>query len=193
MKTRTVKLPEKTKRTLILWMVCSLYAFPLLAQTNGQDAPAQPQGSSDHARSAQSEEVLQLEARQQAERLRAANPQRTMAAVPATPVRIYDPAPVLQPGTGLLVAGEEPAKLTPLDQSNEPVDLLMTQRIRQALVAQESLSADAKNLIVVTIQGRVTLRGGVENEEEKVRIEQMVRTMAGDDNTVSQIEVKTKV
>ncbi len=191
MKTRSTEMPEKTKRALFAFVVCALYALPLFAQTNGADEAAEPQGSSDHARSPQSEEVLQLEARQQAERLRAANPQSTMAAVPATPVRIYDPAAVLQPGTGP-VAAKEPVKLTPLDQSNDPADLLMTQRIRQALVAQESLSADAKNLIVITIQGRVTIRGFVENEEEKVRIENMVRTMAGDVNTLSQIEIKTK-
>lgn len=172
-------------------MICSLYALPLLAQTKSQEAVSEPKASSDHARSPQSEEVLQLEARQQAERLRAANPQSTMAAVPATPVRVFDPAAVLQPGVGP-IAAEEAGKLTPLDQSNDPADLLMTQRIRQALVAQASLSADAKNLIVITIQGRVTLRGAVENEEEKVRVENMVRTMAGDANTVSQIEIKTK-
>lgn len=191
MKKRITKFPEKTKRVLFAFVVCALQALPLFAQPNDVDAAAEPQGVSDHARSPQSEEVLQLEARQQAERLRAANPQSTMAAVPATPVRIYDPAAVLQPGAGP-VAAEDPVKLTPLDQSNVPADLLMTQRIRQALVAQESLSADAKNLIVITIQGRVTIRGFVENEEEKVRIENMVRTMAGDDNTVSQIEIKTK-
>lgn len=191
MQTRSVKLKEKTKRTLMLFIVCSFYAFPLLAQNNGQDASAQPQGSSDHARSQQSEEVLQLEARQQAERLRAANPQRTMAAVPATPVRIYDPAPLLQAGAGP-VAAEDAAKLTPLDQSNDPADLLMTQRIRQGLVAQESLSAAAKNLMVVTIQGKVTIRGPVESEEEKVRVENLIRKMAGDANTVSQIEIKAE-
>lgn len=191
MKTRNRKLSEKKNRALFAFMVCSLYAFPLLAQTNGQDAAAQPEGTSDHARSPQSEEVLQLEARQQAERLRAANPQSTMAAVPATPVRIYDPAAVLQPGVGP-AAVEEAGKLTPLDQSNDPEDLAVTQRIRQALIAQETLSIDAKNLKVITINGQVTLRGQVESAEEKSRVEDMVRTMAGGANTVSQIEVKAK-
>lgn len=191
MKTRNRKLSEKKNRALFAFMVCSLYAFPLLAQTNGQDAAAQPEGTSDHARSPQSEEVLQLEARQQAERLRAANPQSTMAAVPATPVRIYDPASVLQPGVGR-AAAEEAGKLTPLDQSNDPEDLAVTQRIRQALIAQETLSIDAKNLKVITINGQVTLRGQVESAEEKSRVEDMVRAMAGGANTVSQIEVKAK-
>lgn len=61
-----------------------------------------------------------------------------------------------------------PAVATPsaLDQSNDEDDLAVTQRIRQAVVADERLSFLSKNVVIVTQLGVVTLRGDVSTADE---------------------------
>lgn len=56
---------------------------------------------------------------------------------------------------------------TPLDQSESKIDRTITQKIRQALMADETLSTNAKNIKIITIDGVVTLRGPVNSLEEK--------------------------
>ena len=46
--------------------------------------------------------------------------------------------------------------LTPMDQSNKPSDLKMTREIRRAIVKDDQLSTDAKNIKIITIDGAVT-------------------------------------
>src|SRR6202030_4487036 len=53
--------------------------------------------------------------------------------------------------------------VTPMDQSNKPSDLKMTQEIRRAIVKDDALSTDAKNIKIITIDGAVTLRGPVKS------------------------------
>lgn len=83
---------------------------------------------------------------------------------------------------------EEPK--TPLDQSNRPEDLKITQNIRKAVIADDSLSMVAKNVQIITAEGTVTLRGSVNNAEEKQKIVAHARTSAGGAEVVNQIEVK---
>ena len=52
--------------------------------------------------------------------------------------------------------------LTPGDQSESKADLALTQRIRQAIVADDSLSTTAHNVKIITSDGVVTLRGPVQ-------------------------------
>ena len=67
---------------------------------------------------------------------------------------------------------------TASDQSDESADLSTTQAIRQAIMANDELSFMAKNITIVTVDGKVTLRGTVKNEEEKKTIESHARTAA---------------
>ena len=55
------------------------------------------------------------------------------------------------------------------DQANSSGDLKITQAIRQALVKDGELSTTAKNIKVITANGQVTLRGPVNNAQEKAR------------------------
>lgn len=80
--------------------------------------------------------------------------------------------------------------VTPGDQSNTPEDLKITQAIRQAIVKDESLTMTAKNVKIITADGRVTLRGPVNSAEEKMKIEQLAKTTAGEGKVDSQLEVK---
>lgn len=79
--------------------------------------------------------------------------------------------------------------LTPINQSNDPADLKLAAAIRKMVVDDGSLSANAKNVKIITVSGVVTLRGPVENETEKATIEKHAK-MAGASSVVNQLEIK---
>ena len=79
--------------------------------------------------------------------------------------------------------------LTPIDQSNKPSDLKITQEIRRAIVKDEALSTDAKNIKIITIDGAVTLRGPVKTDQEKADIASKAAQLAGDSNVHNELEV----
>jgi osmotically-inducible protein OsmY len=79
---------------------------------------------------------------------------------------------------------------TPVDQSNTPEDLKITQSIRQAVVKDKSLTMTAKNMKIITAGGQVTLRGPVNSAEEKTKIEKLAKTAAGEAKVDNQLEVK---
>ncbi len=80
---------------------------------------------------------------------------------------------------------------TPLDQSNRPEDIKVTQTIRKALMADDGLSMNAKNVkVITTADGKVTLRGPVNSEEEKTKIADHAKQAAGSATIVNKIEVK---
>lgn len=76
------------------------------------------------------------------------------------------------------------------DQSNSPEDLKITQAIRQGVVKDESLSMTAKNVKIITDGGMVTLRGPVNTTEEKMKIESLAKSVAGNSKVENQLEVK---
>src|ERR1700738_3854393 len=67
--------------------------------------------------------------------------------------------------TGNNVRDRNSMTVTPLDQSESESDRKITQKIRQAIVADDSLSTNAKNIKIITVKGIVTLRGPVANTE----------------------------
>ena len=78
------------------------------------------------------------------------------------------------------------------DQSNTSADLQITQAIRRGLMKDEGLSSDAKNIKIITVNGQVTLRGPVNNAEEKTKIEQLAKSAAGGAQIVDQLDVKNQ-
>jgi hyperosmotically inducible protein len=82
------------------------------------------------------------------------------------------------------------ATLTPTDQSNDESDLEITRRIRETVVEDDSLSFTAKNVKIITVDGRVTLRGPVRSQEERAAIEKMALSVAGAGQVVNQLEIK---
>jgi hyperosmotically inducible protein len=82
------------------------------------------------------------------------------------------------------------AALTPMDQGGSEADRKITQQIRQDLMKDGSLSFTAKNVKVITINGKVTLRGPVKTEAERTAIEAAARRAAGGGGQVdSQLEI----
>ena len=78
---------------------------------------------------------------------------------------------------------------TPGDQSENEADRTITQNIRQAITADDSLSTNAKNVKIITNDGTVTLRGPVKSEKEKSDIEAKAKQVAGVKRVDNQIEV----
>jgi hyperosmotically inducible periplasmic protein len=78
---------------------------------------------------------------------------------------------------------------TPLDQKENERDLKVTQDIRQAVVADDALSFDAKNAKIITADGVVTLRGPVKTQAEKDAIETKAKSVAGVTRVDNQLEI----
>jgi len=76
------------------------------------------------------------------------------------------------------------------DQLNSSADLKTTQAIRQALMKDDALSMTAKNIKVITANGRVTLRGPVKTAQEKAKIDQLAKSVAGGAQIDNQLDVK---
>jgi hyperosmotically inducible protein len=75
------------------------------------------------------------------------------------------------------------------DQSENEVDRTITQNIRRAVTADDSLSTNAKNVKIITNDGTVTLRGPVKSEKEKAEIEAKAKQVAGVKRVDNQLEV----
>ena len=77
------------------------------------------------------------------------------------------------------------------DQSNSKDDVNTTAAIRRAVVKDNSLSATAKNVKIITANGTVTLRGPVKTDAEKAKIAKLAESAAGNAKINNQLEVKT--
>ena len=99
------------------------------------------------------------------------------------------PAQEAHDNTGRNVRDRSGVTLTPGDQSESETDRTLTQEIRKAVVADDSLSTMAKNIKIITIDGVVTLRGPVQNLQEKANIETKAQRIAGLDKIDNQLEI----
>src|SRR6201984_3397412 len=77
-------------------------------------------------------------------------------------------------------------------QSNSKDDLALTQKIRQAVVKDGSLSMNAKNAKIIAQDGKITLKGPVDNQQEKDTIGAEAGEIAGKDKVDNQLEVKAE-
>jgi hypothetical protein len=80
--------------------------------------------------------------------------------------------------------------VTPVDQGNNESDLKITQQIRQAVMADKSLSFNAKNAKIITVNGKVTLRGVVATDAERTAIANAATRVAGATLVENLLEVK---
>ena len=77
-------------------------------------------------------------------------------------------------------------------QSNNKDDLSLTQKIRQALMKEGSLSMNAKNVKIIARDGNITLKGPVDSQQEKNTIGTKAGEIAGKDKVDNRLEVKAK-
>jgi len=99
------------------------------------------------------------------------------------------PSQTAPDNTGRNVRDRSGDTVTPGDQSNKKADLQLTQELRKALMADKSLSTNAKNVKIITANGVVTLRGPVNTAQEKATIEAKAQSIAGAHNVESQLEI----
>ena len=105
---------------------------------------------------------------------------------------------VKQPGTKTMVDRDNTAvnkrdrdtsAKTPLDQNENKLDIGITADIRKRVV-DTKMSINAHNVKIITQDGKVTLRGPVKTADEKNQIEEIARSVAGEKNVDSQLEVE---
>ena len=77
-------------------------------------------------------------------------------------------------------------------QGNSKADVDRTAAIRKAITGQKSLSTTAHNAKVITLDGRVTLRGPVRDQSEKDLIGKLAADVAGVQNVQNELEVAPK-
>jgi hyperosmotically inducible periplasmic protein len=77
-------------------------------------------------------------------------------------------------------------------QSNSKDDLALTQKIRQAVMKDGSLSMNAKNAKIIAQDGKITLKGPVDSQQEKDTIAAKAGEIAGKDKVDNQLEVKAE-
>jgi len=77
-------------------------------------------------------------------------------------------------------------------QKANPTDRDMTKQIRQAIIADKSISTYGHNVKIITQNGAVTLKGPVRSEEEKKVIEAKAAEVAGADKVSDEMDIKPK-
>jgi hyperosmotically inducible periplasmic protein len=83
-------------------------------------------------------------------------------------------------------SGQNKAHATTADQQSEASsDRMLTKKIRQAIIADKSLSMYAHNVKIIAQNGAVTLKGPVKSEEEKQSIASKAAEIAGGPDKVT--------
>lgn len=83
--------------------------------------------------------------------------------------------------------------LTPMDQSKGTnSDVEITRKIREEIVKNDSISTYAQNIKIITLNGKVTLRGPVKTQSEITYIRDVAERVAGKSMVVNQLELAAK-
>jgi osmotically-inducible protein OsmY len=75
------------------------------------------------------------------------------------------------------------------DEKGNSADRAITQKIRQSIVKDKSLSTYAHNVKIITQAGRVTLKGPVQNDTERQTVASKAADVAGGDKVNNQLTV----
>jgi hyperosmotically inducible protein len=92
--------------------------------------------------------------------------------------------------TGVNARDADGKSLTVFDQSETEGDRQITAKVREMIVADDSLSTNAQNIKIITVAGVVTLRGPVETPAEKTTIESKAKSVAGVTKVNNQLDSK---
>lgn len=98
-------------------------------------------------------------------------------------------ATVAADNSGLNVRDRDDGTKTSGHQSESEADRTITQNVRQAVVADDSVSTNGKNVKIITVDGTVTLRGPVKSEKEKTNIGAKAQQIAGVKRVDNQLEI----
>jgi hyperosmotically inducible periplasmic protein len=93
--------------------------------------------------------------------------------------------------TAVNARDRDQSTLTPLDQGQNKEDIAITADIRRR-VLEGKMSTNAENVKIITQNGNVTLRGPVSNADEKSKIENIARSVAGDAKVDNLLDITQK-
>ena len=96
---------------------------------------------------------------------------------------------VRRDNTEVNVRDRSEAAKTPIDQNENKKDIDITANIRKRVV-DTKMSVNAQNVKIITQDGKVTLRGPVKSEDEKMQIDKIAHEVAGPANVDNQLEVQ---
>jgi hyperosmotically inducible periplasmic protein len=102
---------------------------------------------------------------------------------------LVKPPQVEADNSGRNIRDRNDATKTPGDQSESETDRTISQNVRQAVVADDSVSTNGKNVKIITNDGTVTLRGPVKSEQEKTNIGAKAQQIAGVKRVDNQLEI----
>jgi hyperosmotically inducible periplasmic protein len=94
--------------------------------------------------------------------------------------------------TGVNKRDRNDQALTSGDQANNEADREITRNIRRAITKNDQLSTTAKNIKIITANGKTTLRGPVKSEQEKEQILAAAKGVQGVGEVDNQLEVKSQ-
>ncbi len=94
-----------------------------------------------------------------------------------------------KPAADNSVQNRETNGITAQSQGTNNSDLVLTQGIREALVAEPSLSTYARNVKIITDKGKVTLKGPVRSQEEREMVVALAKRVAGKSPVQDSLEV----
>jgi hyperosmotically inducible protein len=100
------------------------------------------------------------------------------------------PAIADRDNTGINERDRSGATKTPIDQNENKKDIDISAQIRKRVV-DTKMSIDAQNVKIITQNGKVTLRGPVKSQDEKMKIEQIANDVAGAQNVDNQLEIQS--
>ena len=92
--------------------------------------------------------------------------------------------------TAVNVRDRTSATVMPTDQPNNAADIKLAALVRRSIASEESLSTMAHNVKLVASSGVVTLRGPVENEAEKAKVEQLASAAPGVSSVRNELDIK---
>ena len=99
------------------------------------------------------------------------------------------PATIAADNSGRNERDRNDATKTAGDQAENEADRTISQNIRQAIGADDSVSTNGKNAKIITVDGTVTLRGPVKSEKEKTNIGAKAQQVAGVKTVDNQLEI----
>lgn len=114
-----------------------------------------------------------------------------LATLTSSSVAWADATTIKPDNSGINERDTKNGPLTPENQSEKTEDRELTRKVRQAVVSEKDLSIAAKNVKIITVDGVVTLRGPVDNAQEREIIVSRALAIAGKGNVNNLIEVKT--
>lgn len=92
--------------------------------------------------------------------------------------------------TGINTRDRSDPSQTSTAQPNDKSDVKLAAAVRRAITKDSSLSTLGHNVKILAANGSVTLRGPVKSDDEKSKIESLVRSVNGVQQVTNDLDVK---